>query len=393
MNVFNFVIAFFLISNIYGQGIEFFEGSWDEALIKAKNEDKVIFIDCYTTWCGPCKSMAKNTFTDPKVGEFFNATFINMKLDMEKPEGRKFEGKYPVSAYPTLYFVDGEVVKKSVGGQRPDGLMTLGKEASKGLDKSMQFEELYLKGDRSYDLVLKYVKSLNNNGKGGQKVANSYLDSNPEISQEQKLKFIFEAAFEADSKIFEAMLENKLEITKLVGEKAYTEKVASACKKTVNKAIEFETETLLTEAIDKAKIGLIGKSQTTFVCTSQMEYYKAFGDKVAYMKAANALANHASKDDKSQLVFVVEDICKNYPSDVKMTKKASEYAKELYKSDQSMENLNLYCKALLSSKQYDKALNAAHDALNAAKKGKDDKNVPAIEGMINYINNQKQKAS
>ena len=66
------------------RGIDFFPGSWNEALELAKKEDKLIFLDAYASWCGPCKSMQKKVFPTDKVGEYFNARFINVKIDMEK---------------------------------------------------------------------------------------------------------------------------------------------------------------------------------------------------------------------------------------------------------------------------------------------------------------------
>ncbi|MDO8970421.1 MAG: thioredoxin family protein, partial [Saprospiraceae bacterium] len=60
------------------QGIEFFSGTWPEALEKAKKEELLIFVDAYASWCGPCKRMAAQTFPDPKAGEFFNANFLNL---------------------------------------------------------------------------------------------------------------------------------------------------------------------------------------------------------------------------------------------------------------------------------------------------------------------------
>lgn len=85
------------------EGIQFFHGTWAEALEKAKIEDKLLFVDAYAQWCGPCKVMAKNVFTQKKVGDFFNENFINLKMDMETTDGASFGHKYPVSAYPTLF--------------------------------------------------------------------------------------------------------------------------------------------------------------------------------------------------------------------------------------------------------------------------------------------------
>jgi thioredoxin 1 len=99
------------------KGIEFYEGNFNDALAKAKSENKIIFMDAYASWCGPCKKMAANVFTDEKAGEYFNANFVNLKMDMEKGEGPEIARKYPVQYYPTLFFIDskGNVVKKIVG--------------------------------------------------------------------------------------------------------------------------------------------------------------------------------------------------------------------------------------------------------------------------------------
>ena len=64
--------------------INFREGGFAEALEAAKSENKLVFMDCYTSWCGPCKALAKDIFTRKDVGDFFNANFINVKYDMEK---------------------------------------------------------------------------------------------------------------------------------------------------------------------------------------------------------------------------------------------------------------------------------------------------------------------
>lgn len=113
-------------------GIQFFHGTWKEALKKASKENKLIFLDAYASWCGPCKIMARNTFTDEKVGDFFNANFINVKMDMEKnADGRRLSGKYKLTAYPTLYFVNGSenVVHQELGMQNKKQLIEVGKRA------------------------------------------------------------------------------------------------------------------------------------------------------------------------------------------------------------------------------------------------------------------------
>lgn len=111
-------------------GIAFESMSLEEAMKEAKKTGKIIFIDAYTEWCGPCKKMAATSFMDSKVANTFNSKFINLKVEMEKSaDGPTVAKMYGVRAYPTLLFIDGSgTLKKSVVGFQTAGqLETLGK--------------------------------------------------------------------------------------------------------------------------------------------------------------------------------------------------------------------------------------------------------------------------
>lgn len=115
------------------EGIQFFRGSWDEALELAKEEDKLIFLDIYASWCGPCKALKKNTFSDEKVGVFYNDNFINVTVDGEKGEGPKLTQRYGIQGYPSLLFIDahGQLVGGTAGYHNPGQFLSLGKKALK----------------------------------------------------------------------------------------------------------------------------------------------------------------------------------------------------------------------------------------------------------------------
>lgn len=110
-------------------GIQFTEASWRQILKKAKAEKKVIFLDAYASWCGPCKLLQKRVFTQKTVGDYFNGRFINVKMDMEKGEGPALSQVYPLEVYPTLLFIDGNgrVLKKAIGYQSPEDLIAIGR--------------------------------------------------------------------------------------------------------------------------------------------------------------------------------------------------------------------------------------------------------------------------
>ena len=114
-------------------GIQFTDAAWKDILKKAKAEKKIIFLDAYASWCGPCKILQKKVFTQKSVGDFYNARFINVKMDMEKGEGPALSQVYPLEAYPTMLYIDsdGRVLKKIIGLQSPEDLIAIGKTVKK----------------------------------------------------------------------------------------------------------------------------------------------------------------------------------------------------------------------------------------------------------------------
>lgn len=89
----------------FSQGILFEKGTWKQVLAKAKQINKPIFVDVYTSWCGPCKTMSKEIFPLAEVGKVYNANYVCYQIDAEKGEGIAFTKKYEVKAYPTYLFI------------------------------------------------------------------------------------------------------------------------------------------------------------------------------------------------------------------------------------------------------------------------------------------------
>lgn len=160
----NLIVLFFLLAGIkvFAQGIIFEELSFNQALEKAKVENKLVFLDCYTSWCGPCKGMLDNVFSLDKAGEYFNPRFINLKIDMEKGEGRELAKRYSIKAYPTFLLLrsDGAVQHRIVGGASIDDFI---EKIARGSQKSTSLlysEEGYQSGKRKPTDLLNYYLAL-----------------------------------------------------------------------------------------------------------------------------------------------------------------------------------------------------------------------------------------
>lgn len=242
-----------LCTSVRAQGIEFFHGSWDEALAKAQAEDKLIFVDAYASWCGPCKAMARNVFPVAEVGHFYNRNFINMKFDMEKAESIDFRKTHRVSAYPTLLFInaDNEVVYRSVGGKQVKSLIGAGNAALTKMDDVDAYAERWRSGERDAKLALKYLRGLVRQQRPHAKVANDYLRSQPDLSTEDNLRILLIAATQADGYSFDQLIKNKAAAVALVGQRAYDDRVRRAIDATLAKAVEFKDEELLAETAKK----------------------------------------------------------------------------------------------------------------------------------------------
>ena len=115
------------------KGIQFIEQDWAKALQQAKAEKKLVFLDIYASWCGPCKMLKRNTFSNEEVATFFNSNFVNVSVDGEKTVGPDLARKYSLEGYPTLIIADaeGNPVLYTVGYIDAGTLMKFAKEALK----------------------------------------------------------------------------------------------------------------------------------------------------------------------------------------------------------------------------------------------------------------------
>lgn len=70
----------------------------------AQKQNKVLFIDFYTTWCAPCRVMEQSVFRDQLVADYMNENCISIRVNAEKGNGPNMKIAYAVDGYPTMLF-------------------------------------------------------------------------------------------------------------------------------------------------------------------------------------------------------------------------------------------------------------------------------------------------
>jgi thioredoxin 1 len=101
------------------------EQSFESVLNEAIEANKIIFVDMYADWCGPCKHMDLGVFNKSAIADRFNNNFINYKVDAEDFDGYNVALKYNVRSYPTYLFLkpDGEVLYRLEGVFTVEGML------------------------------------------------------------------------------------------------------------------------------------------------------------------------------------------------------------------------------------------------------------------------------
>lgn len=155
-----FIFFYLTVSGLAAQ-IRFESFDYAEALAKAKAENKLVFVDCYASWCAPCKQMADQVFTQKKVGDYFNARFVSLKCDIEK-EGKELAGRFGVQLVPTFLIVtpDGRLQHRMAGAFEADDFVG---KISRGADVTTSLsylEELYGSGRMNVMELRDYVLAL-----------------------------------------------------------------------------------------------------------------------------------------------------------------------------------------------------------------------------------------
>ena len=353
------------------QGIVFEEGkTFDQLLEQARKENKIIFMDCYTTWCGPCKRLAADVFPKEEVGNYFNLKFINSKFDMEKGEGPSIAAEFGVRAYPTMLWIDGnrKVVNRLVGLADPTTLIASGKQANNQTPGMLnELRTKYNTGERSAEFMQKYVEALFNEGVNIDKELEEWLKvlTVQDLQNEKITKEIFTYTTHVRSPGMPYLLKNKNYYSQVIGEKVVAGKLNQLAERSMKDAISKNDKSIFDTGI-KTLQAFGAADANEQINKLSMEYAARNNDWVSYDKYATGYLKKLNSKDP----FVLNDIAWNYylnVNDKALLKKAEKWALEAVNLKNTSTNNITYAYLLYKNGNIKEAIKACDYAILRAK--------------------------
>ena len=359
------------------EGINFQQTTFKEILAKAKAEKKLIFIDAYASWCGPCKLMERNIFPLQSVKDYYNSSFINARFDMEKGEGPELAMKYGIRSYPTFLFLngDGEVVMKNYGYMSEQDFLTIGKEANQPKYANSSNKELFEKGEKDPEFLMNMMKLYADNDYDlAKKVSERYFSikkDEPLTKDELGLLLYFlKSPADANYKIF---VNKKPEIIKLMSEDIYKQFDANIkISKILENSLDQKTGIINDDYFYKNAIPLVGKADAeTALNRMKVMFYPSVSNFKGYEKAALQYYKDADAFNADELLKAAYIFSENISDPISL-KKAEEWAEKSVMKSETAENTYILAKIYSKTGKKDNAKMYAEISQNlAASQGKD----------------------
>ncbi len=374
MKKFAFVLVALFIANMgiaQEEGISFVhDKSWNDILTMATDSKKLIFMDAYTTWCGPCKKMTKEIFPQKEVGEYYNTNFINVKMDMEKGEGIDLAAKYNVRAFPTLLFIDGSgnLVHRVAGYMPAAEFIALGKEANDPSKALSSMEKQYADGKRDPDFLRDYTNARYNAADGSHaEVAEAYLATQDDWGTEENMAFIFQFVDNPDSKGFDYIIENRKAFEDTFGTPMVTQKIQGL----IYRMIYYSDPQPTIDQIKGIFERYFPEKAGVLYANYKMSYYRQLGDREGYANAAVERFDQYPVEDYSELNETAWTFFQVIEDKV-LLEKALGWAKQSVKMKKRYENMDTVAHLYYKLGNMKKAKCSAKKAIKLAKKTGDD---------------------
>jgi thioredoxin-related protein len=332
------------------EAIHFQDLPFKDLIAKAKKENKIVFIDAYTSWCGPCKMMEKNIFTKKSVGDYYNSNFVNARFDMEKGEGREIAAKYGVRSYPTYLFLngDGELVSQNFGYMEESLFISMAQDINSPNNKKGSLKERFANGEKDPEFLINIMKLNSSSDFNFAKNASErYFENNKKTEEFSKddVGLLLYFLKSTEDKNYKTFAERKTEIIKFLPEQTYKEfdnqlKLA----KVVEQSIDQQNKKINDEYFMKIAEPLVGKHDAEVKLNqTKLSYYEQNANFPEYEKAALAYYKNSEAFEPNELLKAAWVFSEHVKTPASL-KKAAEWAEKSVMRGETSENTYILAK-------------------------------------------------
>ncbi len=349
--------------------IKFHNLSFAEALDSSAKSGKLIFIDCYTSWCAPCKVMDQTVFTVDSIFQYYNAHFINLKIDMEKGEGVGLREKFKVASFPTYLFVNakGELIHRTASLMPAGEFLNEGRKALSS-NNFTDLKKRYDNSDRSDDLLANYALALLKvNRDEYWKVRTALLEkiTDKELKTPLGWEVIDKMSQGESDRLGQFFLANQAYYESIAGKDAVQKHLSRIRSAEMYRLMSENKPDLFLKKLSEVR-NSSDKNAKRDAAMAEMEYYLHYNRVDSFVHVANAAMEGAIRNNDDDLSFIARRACKKGADPkvlnvaLQMARKAVSLAPENY-SNQS--TLGLICYEL---DRKDEGLRAARKARQLA---------------------------
>ncbi|PXW16704.1 thioredoxin [Chryseobacterium sp. CBTAP 102] len=366
------ISIFCAIATSAQEAIQFQELPYKDIIAKAKKEKKLVFIDAYASWCGPCKMMEKNVFTQKAVSDYYNTNFINARFDMEKGEGRDIASKFGVRSYPTYLFLngEGELVSRNTGYMEESLFVAMAQDINSPGNKKGSLKDRFAGGEKDPEFLINIMKlNANSDYEFAKKASERYFQNKKKTEEltKDEIGFLLYFVKSSEDTNYNVFASRKAEIIKYLPEETYNEFDAQLkLGKIVEQSIDDKNKKINDDYFMKAAEPLVGKEAAVKKLNqTKLSYYEQNSNFPEYEKAALEYYKNSDAFDPNELLraaWIFADHVKT-PSSLK---KATEWAEKSVMRSETSENTYILARLYHLTGNKEMAKNYAEMSKNMA---------------------------
>jgi len=371
------------LSNADDKGTVFIKSSWDEVIKKAKAENKLIFVDAYTDWCGWCGVMDEKTFSDSTIAEFLHKHFVPVKFDMEKGDGVKLAIKYCVTGFPSflVFNSNGRLVFTTAGYQPPVDFI---EELKKAIDPQYWDDAPGVSEsiDMNYPDFYKAAFIKNEDGRAtwpDSATVPEYFSQNKDWLSE--ISWLVIQRFKAPNEVYDYFLKNFEIYNELFYDEDVTHQLYIIFHHKLYEAVEQKSEQLLDDLVSMAYKYLPERKEENANFYT-ITYYKMTENWSSYFQSVKSNIDKNGFDDINGINEYCWTIYENV-DDKEAIQSAIIWMEKVTKKDPQWAYMDTYASLLFKNGDYQKAKEIAEKAIKTGKEN--NKKIEPTEELLEKI--------